>query len=281
MASFEFDQAEGLRRMTAGARPRVFTFLSAAGPDEKQGMLVNLAASLKRVGSDVLLVDACSPDRGIGRRLGAQPVASLLEVARGERLFEQAVLTTAQGFAYAALTRGVTPDKGDGSALNDVFSRLRQQADVVLADAELDVHGALPVQGMEAGEIVVQVANQADSIKEAYLLIKQLNGQVGRRSFSIVVSGASDKEAQRVYANLAQTASRYLAVELRLIGAVPADEHLRRAVRLERPVVEAFPLAAASVAFRQIAGWLAQQTMFSARHDPWQGRSPELVAAGV
>ena len=281
MASFEFDQAEGLRRMAAGVKPRVFTFLSSASPDEKQGMLVNLAASLRRVGSDVMLVDACSPARGIGPRLGAQPPASLLEVARGERLFEHALRITDQGFAYASLTRGVTPDSSDGSALNEVFSRLRQHADVLLADADLDAQGALPVQCMEDGEIVVQVANQADSIKHAYLLIKQLNGQVGRRTFSVVVSGASEKEAQRVYANLAQTASRYLAVELRLIGAVPADEHLRRAGRLEKPVVEAFPLAAASVAFRQIAGWLAQQNMFSARHDGWQGRSPELAAAGV
>lgn len=267
--------------MTAGVKPRVFTFLSAAGAEEKQGMLVNLAASLMRVGSDVLLVDACSPSRGVGRRLGSQPAASLLEVARGERLFEQAIRVTEQGFRYASLTRGVTPERRDGSALNEVFSRLQQRNDVLLADAELNAEGGLPVSGMEQGEIVIQVANHADSIKQAYLLVKQMNNQVGRRAFGVLVSGASEKEAQRVYANLAQTASRYLAVELRLVGAVPADEHMRRAGHLEKPVVEAFPLAAASVAFRQIAGWLAQQNVFSARNDTWLRGSPELATAGV
>jgi flagellar biosynthesis protein FlhG len=38
---------------------------------------------------------------------------------------------------------------------------------------------------------------------------------------------------------------------------VPADEYLQRAARLGRAVVDAFPLAGASVAFRQLAGRFA------------------------
>jgi flagellar biosynthesis protein FlhG len=41
------------------------------------------------------------------------------------------------------------------------------------------------------------------------------------------------------------------------MGSVPADEYLQRAARLGRAVVDAFPLAGASVAFRQLAGRLA------------------------
>ncbi|HSY26137.1 MAG TPA: antiactivator of flagellar biosynthesis FleN protein, partial [Burkholderiaceae bacterium] len=48
MASFDFDQAEGLRRMLAGPKPRIFTFLSATPDDEKSAMLSNLGASLVR-----------------------------------------------------------------------------------------------------------------------------------------------------------------------------------------------------------------------------------------
>src|SRR5690606_12034188 len=141
--------------------------------------------------------------------------------------------------------------------------------------------GALPVAAMADGEIVVQVTPHAEAIKQAYLLVKQLHGQLGRRSFSVLVTNASEKDSQRVLAHLAQTASRYLAVELRMIGAVPADEHLSRAVTLERPVVEAFPLAAASVAFRQIASWFAQQGSMYARRESWTGQEPELVLAGA
>jgi flagellar biosynthesis protein FlhG len=41
------------------------------------------------------------------------------------------------------------------------------------------------------------------------------------------------------------------------MGSVPADEYLQRAARLGRAVVDAFPLAGASVAFRQLAGRFA------------------------
>ena len=76
MANFDFDQAEGLRRMLAGPRPRIVTFLSAVPDDDKGAMLVNLGASLVGAGSDVLLVDARSLTRGVAGRSGAP---SLLE----------------------------------------------------------------------------------------------------------------------------------------------------------------------------------------------------------
>ena len=57
--------------------------------------------------------------------------------------------------------------------------------------------------------------------------------------------------------NMAQAASRYLAVPLVSIGWVPADADLGRSMRLGRPVVDAFPMALASVAFRRLANRFA------------------------
>jgi flagellar biosynthesis protein FlhG len=110
---------------------------------------------------------------------------------------------------------------------------------------------------MASSEIVVQVSTSAASIKSAYSLIKRLSNTLGRRPFSLLVTGASEVEAKRVYDNIAQAASRYLAIQLISVGSVPADEHLNRAAHLGRAVIDAFPLAGASVAFRQLAGRLA------------------------
>jgi flagellar biosynthesis protein FlhG len=110
---------------------------------------------------------------------------------------------------------------------------------------------------MNDGEIVVQVGPGATSIKEGYAVVKRLNAQLGKRPFSILVTGASEEEAQVVYKNMAQAASRYLAVPLHSLGCVPADDHLKRAARAGRAVIDAFPLAGASAAFRQLAGRFA------------------------
>lgn len=257
MASFDFDQAEGLRRMLAGPKPRVITLLSAASGEEKSAMLVNLSASLAQAGRDVLLLDACMASEGIATRLNATRGATLLQVARQERGLDDVMQPMPQGFSIAALKRGpqrVEKDAGLARYLNDAFDVLATRADIVVVDAELDQDDAFPIAALSDSEIVVQVANNPASIKEAYAIIKRLNGKLGRRPFSLLVTGASEKDAKVVYQNMAQVANRYLAVKINSMGSVPADEHLKRAMHLGRAVVDAFPLAGASVAFRQLAG---------------------------
>ncbi|WP_194723063.1 MinD/ParA family ATP-binding protein [Noviherbaspirillum malthae] len=261
MASFDFDQAEGLRRMLAGPKPRVFTFLSAATPEEKGAMLVNLGASLAQAGRDVLLLDACVASEGISARLKAGRGNSLLQAAqqsRGEPALDDVMQAMPQGFSVAALKRGVQklPAAGTEGAqrLDDAFGVLTGRADIVVVDAELDGNDAFAIPALAETEIVVQASNSPASIKAAYTLIKRVNGQLGRRPFSLLVTGASDKEAQLVYQNMAQAANRYLAVKLNSMGSVPPDEHLKKAMHLGRAVVDAFPLAGASVAFRRLAG---------------------------
>lgn len=257
MANFDFDQAEGLRRMLAGPTPRIVTFLSATPQDDKAAMLVNLAASLARAGNDVLLMDACASAHGVASRLGLDDGASLLNVARQECALNQVLYEAPQGFTVASMTRGEArrgPD--EARRLAKAFDVLVRQTGMVIVDGEFD-GGPFPVPVMASAEIVVQVSNNARSITAAYAMIKRLNHELGRRPFGILVTGASETEAKVVYDNMAQAASRYLAVNLVSMGSVPADEYLQRAARLGRAVVDAFPLAGASVAFRQLAGRFA------------------------
>ncbi|MDB5754640.1 MAG: antiactivator of flagellar biosynthesis FleN protein, partial [Massilia sp.] len=103
MANFDFDQAEGLRRMLAGPKPRIVTFLSATAQDDKGAMLVNLGASLARAGNDVLIVDACQHEYGVAQRLGVDRGASLLQVARQERALDEVICQVPQGFNVASM----------------------------------------------------------------------------------------------------------------------------------------------------------------------------------
>lgn len=257
MTSFNFDQAEGLRRMLAGPQPRIVTFLSATPQDDKGSMLVNLGASLARAGNDVLLVDACASVHGVGSRLGVDNGASLLDVARQQCGLNQVIYQVPQGFGVVSMTRGVRSTGPDETRrLAKAFDVLAKQTGMVIVDGEFD-GTAFPVPVMASSEIVVQVSNSATSITNAYAMIKRLNMELGRRPFGILVTGASEAEARLVYDNMAQAASRYLAVNLVSMGSVPADEYLQRAARLGRAVVDAFPLAGASVAFRELAGRLA------------------------
>ncbi len=259
MASFDFDQAEGLRRMLQGARPRIVTFLSATPEDDKGAMLVNLGASLAQTGNEVLIVDACERDYGVARRLGISRAASLANVARQECGLNQVLHPVPQGFSVATL--GHADSNADTRRLAKTFDVLVKQAGIVMVDAELGPDDDFPLPLMASSEIVVQVGTSAASITNAYALIKRLSQQLGRRPFGILVTGATEAEARVVYDNMSTAATRYLAVTLNSMGSVPADEYLHRAARLGRAVVDAFPLAGASVAFRRLAGKFARHAM--------------------
>jgi flagellar biosynthesis protein FlhG len=268
LANFDFDQAEGLRRMLAGPKPRIVTFLSATAEDDKGAMLVNLGASLARAGNDVLIVDACMHEYGVARRLGVDRGVSLLQVARQECGLNEVIHQVPQGFGVASMKRGVgalRPGADELRRLAKSFDVLVKQTGIVIVDGEfgdaLDNESSFPVPIMDSSEIVVQVSTSAASITAAYSLIKRLSQQLGRRPFGILVTGASESEAKVVYDNMCSAASRYLAVNLTSMGSVPADEYLHRAARLGRAVVDAFPLAGASVAFRQLAGRFALSGM--------------------
>ncbi|MGZ8292510.1 MAG: MinD/ParA family ATP-binding protein [Telluria sp.] len=264
MVNFDFDQAEGLRRMLAGPKPRIVTFLSATPQDDKGAMLVNLGASLANAGNDVLLVDACESNNGIASRLGFGG-PSLLTVARQECALNQVIHQAPQGFGVATMTRGdrMAQRYGveDARRMAKTFEVLVKQTGIVIVDGEFGDDGSFPLPVMDSSEIVVQVSTSATSITNAYALIKRLSQQLGRRPFGILVTNASEAEAKVVYDNMATAASRYLAVQLTSMGSVPADEYLHRAARLGRSVVDAFPLAGASVAFRRLAGRFALPEM--------------------
>jgi flagellar biosynthesis protein FlhG len=264
LASFDFDQAEGLRRMLSGPKPRIVTFLSATPSDDKGAMLVNLGASLAQSGNDVMIVDACSRDYGVAQRLGVDHGPSLLQVARQECALNQVIHPVPQGFnvvkMHAAPVQARTTATDDTRRLAKTFDVLVKQSagSIVIVDGEFLDEGGFPVPIMASSEIVVQVSTSATSITNAYALIKRLSQHLGRRPFGILVTGATEAEAKVVYDNMSSAATRYLAVTLTSMGSVPADEYLHRAARLGRAVVDAFPLAGASVAFRRLAGRFAR-----------------------
>lgn len=268
MASFDFDQAEGLRRMLAGPRPRVVTFLAATPEDDKGAMLINLGASLAQTGSDVLMVDACRTEFGLARRMGLNQRASLLQIARQKASLAQVLHAAPQGFSLVPL--GAPANADEAGRLANTFEVVAGQVGTVLVDGELAPDGSFPVPLMASSEIVVQVSPSAASITNAYALIKRLSLHLGKRPFGLLITGAGPAEARVVFDNMSAAAVRYLGVRLTSMGSVPADEYLQRASQLGRAVVEAFPLAGASVAFRELAGKLALPAMAQA---PVRGRA--------
>jgi flagellar biosynthesis protein FlhG len=243
------DQADGLRRIMAGPQPRVFSVLLASSGFDKSRMLINLAVSLQRQGSEVLVINADS--RQSMQAYGASSFDTLSAVAVDQASLKEAVRTAGQGFSVAQLMTvkqlrsGLMPDVNQ--ALNNLLANLANRFDVLLVDAELTGEDILPLAMLNEGN------NHPDTIKQAYCLIKQVYNQLGCRSFGVLITDVHATEAERLFNHLSQVARRYLSVRLDYMGSIPPDEYFKQASKLGRPVVEVFPRALASTAFKDLA----------------------------
>ncbi|MDP2229586.1 MotR [Methylotenera sp.] len=266
MSNFHNDQAAGLRRIMAAPKPRVVSIISAAATHDQPRMMTNLAASIGNQGCEVLIVHASQDSRESG--YGTNKLPSLFDVADEGYSVANAVGSSSHGFYVTKLMQKSqfnTSMLSDVSKqVNHIFNELARQYEIVLVDATLNENHLLPLKILNEGEIIIQLTRQPESIKQAYTLIKQICSQLGRRPFGIIVDDATDAQAQIVFRNISQVARRFMQIELEFFGAIPNDDHLSRAAKLGRSVIDAFPMASASSAFKQIAQRLDYKNGFDA-----------------
>ncbi len=271
MADFQNDQAAGLRRIMAAPKPRVVSIISASSisPSSTQDqprMMTNLAASIRSQGSEVLIMHASHTSRGASYEMDQLP--TLFDVANETATLSDAIKNTSHGLSVAKLLHEnqvkIPLDNDAGVVLNGIFDELSRQYEIVLVDATLNNAQLLPLKTLNESEILIQLTRDPESIKNAYTLIKQICSQLGRRSFGIIVDDATEAQAKVVFKNISEVARRFMQIELEFFGAIPNDVHLSKAAKLGRSVVDAFPMAAASTALKQIAQRLDYKHDFAA-----------------
>jgi flagellar biosynthesis protein FlhG len=258
MAKFVRDQADGLRRLLARDFVRIVTVTSGCRKVGKTSVVVNLAAALTRAGRDVLIIDENADDAGHGLRLGVTARYDLLDVMEGRRSLEEVIVTAPQGMTMLPAGRAlrVLADTNDATRghLVECFRKLASPADIVLVDAVRDDASRLLPLDLPSHEIGVVVSSDAASITKAYALIKRITQSHAKQRFHILMNRvASEAAARDIFCNLADVASRFLCVTLDFMGHIPADESLKQSNRLNRPVVDAFPMAPSAASYRRMA----------------------------
>jgi flagellar biosynthesis protein FlhG len=119
--------------------------------------------------------------------------------------------------------------------------------------------------------VLVVTSPELPAFSDAYSLIKLLRAQGLPKSPSLLVNLAtSAEEAEETAHRIRLVARRFLAAEIESWGWVPFDPAVGRAVRLQEPVVTAFPHAPAAVAYRA----LAERLWDPASEDPDATRRP-------
>jgi flagellar biosynthesis protein FlhG len=257
------DQATGLRQLVGDEGLRSIAVSSGRGGTGGTTVVINLGAALAEQGRHVLLLDEFSGPNSLANRLGLTVRFDLEDVLWRRAALSDTLLYGPFGLQilplYAKPQSLAELEPSRQAQLVDEFQRLSHGIDTLLIDARAASSYNVPSLSLAAEHELIVVSNRADSLTDAYAVIKLLSQEYARREFWVLANRVDSlPEAKALFQRLKAVSRQFLTVKLRLMGYVPEDEQLHRATRLLQPVRQAFPQAEAGQAFEQLATVLQQ-----------------------
>ncbi len=258
MADANIDQATGLRRMVKPHPVRVVAVTGGKGGVGKTNVSVNLAVAMADLGKRVMLLDADLGLANIDVVLGLHPERDLSHVVRGECSLEEVLIEGPAGILVAPAASGVQQmaelSKAEHAGLIRAFSDVGSDLDVMIIDTAAGISDIVVSFSRAAQDVVVVVCDEPASITDAYALIKLLNREYGIDRYHILANMVrTAQEGRALYNKICRVTDRYLDVMLNFMGSIPYDENLRKAVRTQKSVVQAYPRSRSAQTFKNLA----------------------------
>lgn len=252
------DQASGLRRIVSPSPIRAIAVTGGKGGVGKTNVSVNLGVAMCELGHRVMLLDADLGLANIDVILGLHPKYDISHVLSGERNLEEVLVEGPSGLRIIPGASGIQALAEMGTAehagLIHAFSEVAGQMDTLIVDTAAGISDTVLSFSRASHEIVVVVCDEPASITDAYAIIKLLNRDYGHQRFRILANMVrSAQEGRDLFNKMCRVTDRYLDVTLSFMGAIPYDDNLRKAVRSQRPVIQAFPRSRVAQGFRNLA----------------------------
>lgn len=254
-----FTQASGLAPQKSERRPvRVLAVASGKGGVGKTNVSANLSLALQLAGDNVLLMDADLGLANVDVLFGLQPLFHLGHVLDGRCTLEEALVTGPAGLTIVPAASGrkqmAALSHAEHVGLIRAFSELSRPVDTLVVDTAAGLSDSVTTFCRAAQDVLIVANNEPASLTDAYALIKVLSRDHGiHRAHVIANMVRSPADGYEMFEHLRRVSERFLDVQLNFLGAVPFDEYLQHAVRRQVAVLEAYPSAPASVAFRALA----------------------------
>lgn len=239
--------------------PLVFTMTSGKGGVGKTNLSVNLACSLSARGKRVVLLDADLGLANVDVMLGLTPPKNLFHLFHENVSLKDILYDTPYGFKILPASSGVSEmlslNTGQKLDLLESMDYLEEKVDYLIVDTGAGINDSVVYFNLAVQERVVVMTPEPTSLTDAYALIKVLKLQHGVERFRVLVNMAPDlRSAKQVFLRLHQACDHFLdGVSLDLVGFIPQDPQVKRAVIRQMPFSKVDPQSPASMAVAQVA----------------------------
>jgi flagellar biosynthesis protein FlhG len=242
----------------------VLAITSGKGGVGKTNIAANLSVCMAAENQRVILMDA---DLGLGNLdvlMNIQSRYNLSHVVSGNRTLEEIAQVGPNGVEVLCGGSGIETLANLGQfqrqRLLEEMQGLENRSDVILIDTGAGIHSTVISFCLAADHTLVVTTPEPTAITDAYAMIKVLAAKNYTGRISLLVNMAQSlMEGKKVYRQIADVASRFLNVGVYEAGVLCRDENLVQAVRRRELVVQAFPKANISRAFRAISNRLTKR----------------------
>ena len=237
---------------------QVIAVTGGKGGVGKSTLSTNLSMAFAQNGRSTVLLDG---DLGLANAdilLGITPRYTLADLIGGSRSLEEILTPVRRNFSIVAGASGITRLAGLGEAehigIVRAFSSLVDDVDVLVVDTPAGISSGTLQLTLAAQHVIVVVVDEPASVTDAYAVMKVLSSEHDMRHFKIVTNMTrTPKAGTQLFATLTKVTNRFLDVVLEHAGDIPDDDVMRRAIREQKSVVDAYPTSSSAIAITQLA----------------------------
>ena len=246
-------------RQMRGTFPLAFSVTSGKGGVGKTNLSVNLALCLAQLNKRVALIDADLGLANVDVLLGLTPQKNLFHLFHEGASLREILFPTPYGFSILPASSGVsemlTLSTGQKLELLEAVGELEDELDYLIVDTGAGISDNVLYFNLAAQERLVVLTPEPTSLTDAYALIKVLKLTQGVEHFKVCVNMAPDlKTAKDMFIRLHQACDHFLSgVSLDLVGVIPRDTGVRKAVVQQLPFCVSEPQSPAAKAVMQLA----------------------------
>ncbi|MCL1996871.1 MAG: MinD/ParA family protein [Defluviitaleaceae bacterium] len=263
------DQANKLRDLvytkniekTFSFKNRLITVTSGKGGVGKSNFTLNLAICLSKAGNRVIIIDADFAMANIEVLFGVVPGKSLLNVLRGESTISEIIIDGPAGISLVSGGSGFA----DLAALNEKqvdfflesFTYFDENYDIVLIDTGAGASHQVINMVKASQETIIITTPEPTALTDAYAMIKILKSLKTMPEMFIVINRIDNRrEGEEIYSKLNRVSHRFLGLELKLLGFIPDDNFLLRAVKKQEPLNLLYPKSPSAKSIQEICNML-------------------------
>lgn len=252
------------KHMVEVPRPKVLAISSGKGGVGKTNVAVNLAVALQSQGYRVLLFDADLGLANVDVLLGLSPRANIADVLAGRYRLREILVEGPQGVKILPASSGIVHltqlSEGEKIRLLEEFEDLEEEVDIVILDTAAGISENVLYFNLASQERILLVTPEPTSLTDVYALIKVLYRRYGIKTFQLVVNCVQHpNQGRQVYRQLVTVVERFLgSLSLNLVGILPFDQVVPKAVRAQKPFLKLYPEARISRAVRDLAQSVSQ-----------------------